>query len=122
MARELVHRGRKIEVWLDTTVLPDGTTVRRDMIVHPGAVVILPIVDAGPRLPVAKPPVRSSTKRSGSYRRGRWSRTNRRSGPRSGNCTEETGLHGRPLAKTDGRVCFARLPERTDALLTSRRT
>jgi ADP-ribose pyrophosphatase len=46
MARELVHRGRKIEVWLDTTVLPDGTAVRRDMIVHPGAVVILPIVDA----------------------------------------------------------------------------
>jgi ADP-ribose pyrophosphatase len=46
MARELVHRGRKIEVWLDTTVLPDGSAIRRDMIVHPGAVVILPVVDA----------------------------------------------------------------------------
>ena len=45
MSRELIHRGRKIEVWLDTTVLPDGTTVRRDMIMHPGAVVILPILD-----------------------------------------------------------------------------
>src|SRR5947209_17937215 len=47
MPRELVHRGRKIEVWLDTTVLPDGTTVRRDVIVHPGAVVILPMVEEG---------------------------------------------------------------------------
>jgi ADP-ribose diphosphatase len=47
MPRELVHRGRKIEVHLDTTVLPDGTTIRRDVIVHPGAVVILPLVDAG---------------------------------------------------------------------------
>jgi ADP-ribose pyrophosphatase len=45
VSRELIHRGRKIEVWLDTTVLPDGTTVRRDMIMHPGAVVILPILD-----------------------------------------------------------------------------
>jgi len=47
MPRTLVHRGRKIEVLLDTTVLPDGTTVRRDVILHPGAVVILPVVDAG---------------------------------------------------------------------------
>ncbi len=47
MPRELVHRGRKIEVHLDTTVLPDGTTIRRDVIVHPGAVVVLPLVDAG---------------------------------------------------------------------------
>jgi ADP-ribose pyrophosphatase len=47
MARTLVHRGRKIEVLLDTTVLPDGTTIRRDMVIHPGAVVILPVVDAG---------------------------------------------------------------------------
>jgi ADP-ribose pyrophosphatase len=47
MPRELVHRGRKIEVHLDTTVLPDGAIIRRDVILHPGAVVILPIVDAG---------------------------------------------------------------------------
>jgi ADP-ribose pyrophosphatase len=45
MPRQLVHRGRKIEVHLDTTVLPDGTTVRRDVILHPGAVVIVPMVD-----------------------------------------------------------------------------
>ena len=46
MPRELIHRGRKIEVWLDTTVLSDGAVVRRDVILHPGAVVILPVVDA----------------------------------------------------------------------------
>jgi ADP-ribose pyrophosphatase len=46
MPRELIHRGRKIELYLDTTELPDGHTIRRDVIVHPGAVVILPLVDA----------------------------------------------------------------------------
>jgi ADP-ribose pyrophosphatase len=44
MAREVVHRGRKVQVVLDTTVLPDGSTIRRDIILHPGAVVILPLV------------------------------------------------------------------------------
>jgi ADP-ribose pyrophosphatase len=47
MPRELVHRGRKVQVLLDTTVLPDGSTIRRDVILHPGAVVILPLVDDG---------------------------------------------------------------------------
>jgi ADP-ribose pyrophosphatase len=45
MPQELVHRGRKIQVYLDTSVGPDGQTIRRDMIKHPGAVVILPIID-----------------------------------------------------------------------------
>jgi len=45
MPRQLIHRGRKIEVYIDTAALPDGTTVQRDIIVHPGAVVILPLVD-----------------------------------------------------------------------------
>jgi ADP-ribose pyrophosphatase len=45
MAREIVHRGRKIQVALETTVLDDGHTITRDIIYHPGAVAILPIVD-----------------------------------------------------------------------------
>jgi ADP-ribose pyrophosphatase len=45
MPRETVFRGRKIEVALDTTTLPSGHVVKRDIIVHPGAVVILPMVD-----------------------------------------------------------------------------
>ena len=45
MAREIVHRGRKIQVALETTVLEDGHTITRDIIYHPGAVAILPIVD-----------------------------------------------------------------------------
>jgi len=44
MPRQIVHRGRKISVALDTTILADGSTLRRDMIFHPGAVVILPMV------------------------------------------------------------------------------
>ncbi len=45
MPREIVHTGRKIKVAVDTSVGPNGETIRRDMILHPGAVVILPVID-----------------------------------------------------------------------------
>jgi ADP-ribose pyrophosphatase len=45
MSREIIHTGRKIKVAVDTSIGPNGETIRRDMILHPGAVVILPIVD-----------------------------------------------------------------------------
>jgi ADP-ribose pyrophosphatase len=45
MARQVIHEGRKIKVVLDTSTGPNGETIRRDMILHPGAVVILPVVD-----------------------------------------------------------------------------
>lgn len=41
-----MHRGRKIQVALDTETLPDGHVITRDVVIHPGAVAILPIVDA----------------------------------------------------------------------------
>jgi ADP-ribose pyrophosphatase len=47
MPREIVYTGRRIAVGVDTFTAPDGTTVRRDFIQHPGAVVILPVLDAG---------------------------------------------------------------------------
>jgi ADP-ribose pyrophosphatase len=46
LARQVVYRGKKIQLALDTTELADGQTVQRDVIVHPGAVAILPLVDA----------------------------------------------------------------------------
>jgi ADP-ribose pyrophosphatase len=46
MPREIVHVGRKIKVAVDTTTTADGQTIRRDVILHPGAVVILPVLDA----------------------------------------------------------------------------
>jgi ADP-ribose pyrophosphatase len=46
MAWDIVHRGRKIQVAVDRTVTPDGRTVQRDVVLHPGAVAILPLVDA----------------------------------------------------------------------------
>lgn len=46
MPREIVHVGRKIRVAVDTTTSPDGQTVRRDVVLHPGAVVVLPVLDA----------------------------------------------------------------------------
>jgi ADP-ribose pyrophosphatase len=45
MPREIVHEGRKIKVVLDVSTGPNGETIRRDMILHPGAVVILPVID-----------------------------------------------------------------------------
>lgn len=45
MPRDIVHTGRKIRVALDTSVGPTGETIRRDLILHPGAVVILPVLD-----------------------------------------------------------------------------
>ncbi len=47
MGRTIVYRGRKIQVAIDESAGPDGQTVRRDVVIHPGAVAILPIVDAG---------------------------------------------------------------------------
>jgi ADP-ribose pyrophosphatase len=43
--REIVHRGRKIQVAIDRSQGKNGETIIRDMILHPGAVVILPMVD-----------------------------------------------------------------------------
>lgn len=45
MTRQIVHRGRKIQVALETSVAPSGQTVQRDIIIHPGAVAIVPLVD-----------------------------------------------------------------------------
>jgi ADP-ribose pyrophosphatase len=46
MLRTIVHVGRKIRVAVEEEVCPDGTTVRRDLVLHPGAVAVLPVVDA----------------------------------------------------------------------------
>lgn len=45
MPREIVHRGRKISVAVETETGRDGAIIRRDVILHPGAVVILPVLD-----------------------------------------------------------------------------
>ncbi|QJW92765.1 NUDIX hydrolase [Frigoriglobus tundricola] len=46
MSAEVVHVGRRIRVEVDTLHTPDGKTIRRDAIRHPGAVVVLPVLDA----------------------------------------------------------------------------
>lgn len=46
MPREIVHVGRRIRVAVDTTTTADGQVIRRDVVLHPGAVVILPVIDA----------------------------------------------------------------------------
>jgi ADP-ribose pyrophosphatase len=46
MTREVVFRGRKIQVAVERTAGADGQPVERDVVLHPGAVAILPLVDA----------------------------------------------------------------------------
>jgi ADP-ribose pyrophosphatase len=46
MAWDIVHRGRKIQVAVDRSTMPSGQQVVRDVVLHPGAVAILPLVDA----------------------------------------------------------------------------
>ncbi len=45
MPRQIIHRGRKIQVAIDISRGPGGEEIRRDLILHPGAVVILPVID-----------------------------------------------------------------------------
>jgi ADP-ribose pyrophosphatase len=47
MTREIVHTGRKIQVAVEHGVGPDGRPFRRDMVLHPGAVAVLPLLDGG---------------------------------------------------------------------------
>jgi len=42
-----VYQGKFLDVRCDTVGLPDGSTAQREYIVHPGAVVIVPILDDG---------------------------------------------------------------------------
>ncbi len=46
MPREIVYVGRKIQVAVETQPTADGRWLRRDVVLHPGAVVIVPLVDA----------------------------------------------------------------------------
>ncbi|HTU20197.1 MAG TPA: NUDIX hydrolase [Gemmataceae bacterium] len=46
MAWDIVHRGRKIQVAVDRSVGANGQPIQRDVVLHPGAVAILPLVDA----------------------------------------------------------------------------
>lgn len=43
--REISFKGRKIQAGQDVWTTRDGTIIRSDVIIHPGAVAILPIVD-----------------------------------------------------------------------------
>ena len=47
MSRDVVYSGRKIQVAIDTSPGRDGVPVRRDVVIHPGAVAILPLLDGG---------------------------------------------------------------------------
>ena len=44
---EAVYQGRFLDVRCDTVALPDGGQATREYIVHPGAVMVVPILDDG---------------------------------------------------------------------------
>jgi ADP-ribose pyrophosphatase len=43
--RRIVFRGLKIELALEAVTLADGTTAEREVVIHPGAVALVPMVD-----------------------------------------------------------------------------
>ena len=45
MTRRIVFTGRKIQLAVETTALPGGAALEREVVLHPGAVVILPWLD-----------------------------------------------------------------------------
>ena len=47
MDRRLIFKGRKISLFLAEERLPNGRTVQREVVEHPGAVVVLPILPDG---------------------------------------------------------------------------
>ncbi|MEK7877181.1 MAG: NUDIX hydrolase, partial [Pseudomonadota bacterium] len=46
LTSRLVYDGQLLRVREDTVLLPDGKTARREWIQHPGAVVMIPMLDA----------------------------------------------------------------------------
>lgn len=44
-AREELFKGRFLHAWRDTVRLPDGTQATREYVVHPGAVVVIPLLE-----------------------------------------------------------------------------
>jgi ADP-ribose pyrophosphatase len=47
IASEEILRGRFLHAKRDTVALPDGTTATREFILHPGAVMMIPLLDDG---------------------------------------------------------------------------
>ncbi len=47
MARETVFRGRVVNLGLEEAVLPDGRTIRLEIVRHPGACAVLPLHEDG---------------------------------------------------------------------------
>ncbi|MFQ3592505.1 MAG: NUDIX domain-containing protein [Gemmataceae bacterium] len=45
MSRTIVHVGRKIQVAVEESLDSQGRLIRRDLVIHPGAVAILPLID-----------------------------------------------------------------------------
>ena len=45
MSRQVLYRGKKFQLALDRSTLPDGTVLEREVIQHPGAVVMIPLLD-----------------------------------------------------------------------------
>ena len=43
---QTIFKGKLLEVKCDSVRLPDGSSATREYIVHPGAVVIIPLLDA----------------------------------------------------------------------------
>lgn len=48
LRRRRVHKGLAVDFWVDTVRLPSGGTSVREYLGHPGAVAVVPVMDAAP--------------------------------------------------------------------------
>lgn len=46
MPRDIIFTGKKIQLAVENATMPDGSRVSREVVLHPGAVAILPMLDA----------------------------------------------------------------------------
>jgi ADP-ribose pyrophosphatase len=46
--RRLIHRGKKFDLEMVRVAMPSGRTVEREVVRHPGAVCIVPVLEPGP--------------------------------------------------------------------------
>ncbi|HEY9900766.1 MAG TPA: NUDIX hydrolase [Pantanalinema sp.] len=47
LTQESVYRGNLLNIRVDTVALPDGAIANREIVVHPGAVAVVPLTDDG---------------------------------------------------------------------------
>ncbi len=121
MGREIIYRGRKIQLAVDPLVLPDGRMVQREIVLHPGAVAISAVGGCRSCLFASQ-----SSDQRGRNPLGDTRRHFAAAGGGGRRCQQGAGgrdrLSGRPLAQVGRVLSVAGHPQRTHVPVPGRRT